>query len=191
MPVITLDEAKVHLNITGSTHDAELMGFIESAEGVIAKRCGPLGPTTKSVRVRGTSRGTGTGTYQRPSLTDRTSLILPVCPAVSLTSVTPVGGTALTLADLYLSPNSVVTFNLGGSFGDASYDVVYVSGRATVPADLMHAVKELVKHLWVNSQRGGSGARKPGSDAPASSAAYLMPYAVQSLIEPYMQPGFA
>lgn len=188
MPAITLAEAKTHLNITATTFDAELTDFITSAEAVIARRCGPLGSTTTTARVRG---GVGSGTYQRPSLNDRTALVLPVSPAVSLTSVTPVGGSALVLTDLYLSPNAVVTYNLGGSFGSAFYDVVYQSGRAVVPADLTLAVKELVKHLWSTTQRGGSGARKPGSgDAPSGSASFLLPYAVQSLIEPHIQPGF-
>ena len=176
MPAITLAEAKTHLNITATTYDTELADFIASAEAVIAKRCGPLGLVAASARVQGGGSG----------------LVLPVALVATLTSVTPVGGTALTLADLHLDTAAgVVTYNLGGSFGARSYDVEYQSGRATVPADLMLAVKELVKHLWSTTQRGGSGARKPGSDAPSSSATFLLPYAVQSLIEPHLQPSFA
>lgn len=117
-------------------------------------------------------------------------MVLPSPPVVSLTSVTPVGGSALTLVDLHLDAGAgVVTYDLGGWwFGSPFYDVVYESGRESVPDDLLLAVKELVRHLWSTSQRGGS--RRPGSEAMAS-AGFLLPYAVESLIEKHLQPGFA
>ena len=190
MSVLTLAEAKAHLNITTTTQDVELATFMDAAEAVIAKRCGPLTPVTTTCRVRGGG-----------------SLVLPVVPAVSLTSVSPAGwldsvdvyfdtyeddyGDPLPVTDLYLNGAAgVVTHNLGGTFGAASYDVVYESGRASIPEDLLLAVKELVRHLWSTSQRGGS--RRPGSEAMAvNPATYLLPYQVQSLIEPHTQPGFA
>lgn len=178
MAVLSLSDARAHLNITSSDNDAELLGFIGAAEAALAKKVGPLESTSKTCRVRGGDE-----------------LVLPVTPAVSLTSVTPVGGTALTVGDLYLDTESgVVTYSQGGTFGSTNYTVVYQAGRATVPDDLLQAVKELVKHFWT-TQRGGT--KRPGSatsDAYSNTipgAAYAFPFRVEQLIAPHLQPGFA
>ncbi len=177
MSVLTLALAKTHLNITTSAQDAELQTFIDAAEAVIAQRCGPLASTATTVRVRG----------------ERAALSLPITPAITLTSVTPVDGAALTLADLYLDTAAgVVTWDSGDSFDARFYDVVYAAGRTTAPADLMMGVKELVRHLW-ETQRGPT--RRPGSTAALESdapgAGYLLPWRVSELIGPHLQLGFA
>ena len=175
MSTLTLTEAKQHLNITVTTYDAELQTFIDSAEAAIAKRCGPLAATSTTVRVRGGC-----------------SLSLPVTPTISLTSVTPVLGSALTLADLHLEPSGEVTYNTGAVFPAPWYDVVYSAGRSSVPADLLAAVKELLRHLWT-TQRGGSA--RPGgpvSDALSNTipgSAYTFPIRVEQLIAPHAQVG--
>lgn len=179
MSVVALAEVKTHLNLTVSTHDAEVQSFIDAAESAIGERVGPLASTTQSVRVRGESR----------------SLVLPVAPAVSLTSVTPPDSSALTLSDLYLDEGAaIVRYESGGTFSARHYDVVYEAGRAVCPADLKLAVKELVRHLWT-TQRGATA--RPGSrESEAASntlpgAAYVFPFRVEQLISPHEQPGFA
>lgn len=177
MSVVTLDAVRPHLNITGFDYDAELQPTIDAAEAVLAQHVGPLASAVVT-----TSRVKGGREY----------LVLPVSPVVSLTSVTPVGGTALNLADLTLDGAAgMVTNALGGRFGYTTYDVVYTAGRATLPADLTLAVKELTRHLW-ESQR--NPAPRPGftDDLISSPAAgYLLPYRVQELIAPHMQFGVA
>lgn len=175
MPVVELPEVKVHLNITKGDHDAELVMTTVAAEAAIAERVGPLAATAVTRRVRGGS----------------TTLGLPVTPAISLTSVTPVGGSALTLADLYLNQSAgLVTYSAGDTFADDFYDVVYQAGRATCPEDLRMAVKELVRHMWA-TQRGGS--QRPGSqpsDALSNSlpgSAYVFPFRVEQLLTPHLQ----
>lgn len=179
MAVVTVAEAKAHLNITSTAHDAELATIIPAAESVIAQRVGPLEPTTVTSSVAGHS-----GT-----------LILPTSPVISLTTVTPVGGTALTVADLTLDGTAgLVTYTSGAAFGARRYTVVYSAGRAAgaLPADLRFAVLELVRHLW-QSQRGPGN--RPGSSAietaSAPGAAYLLPYRVEALIAPHQQIGVA
>ena len=175
MSALELDDAKKHLGITGATFDAQLQEFIDSAEAAIASKCGPLAATATTDQV---SASCGV-------------MMLPTCPVLSLTSVTPVdGGAALTVGDLQLdgTPGIVRGVPTG------RYTVVYSAGRASVPADLLMAVKELVRHLW-DTQRGP--ARRPGStvsDATSNTipgAAYMMPFRVAELIAPHMQPGFA
>lgn len=171
MSTVPLADVKAHLNITGTNDDTELQAVIDAAEAAIAKRVGPLAPTSVTVRVDGARAG----------------LALPVTPVVSLTSVTPVNGTALTVGDLYQA-NGIITYPTGLTFSAPyGYDVVYVAGYSTLPADLVLAVKEMCRHLW-RSQRG-SGVRRPGSGAPEPTATptFLFPYVVTSLIEPYDQ----
>lgn len=179
MSVLTLAQAKAHLNVTGGQQDVEVQSMIAAAEAAIAKRCGPLSSTSTTVRVAGGSP----------------ELVLPVTPAVSLTSVTPVDGSALTLSDLYLDTGAgLVTYNSGAGFSSRLYDVVYNAGRTTVPDDLLMAVKELVRHMWA-TQRGPT--RRPGStpsEAVANTvpgAAYALPFRVSELIAPHLQHGFA
>lgn len=173
MSALTIDDAKAHLNITGSSTDVELQAMIDAAEAAIVKRVGPLVSTTVTARVY--SNGYG-------------ALMLPTLPVLSLTSVTPVNGTALSLSDLYLdTTNGLVTDANGCSLLRGWYTVVYAAGRSSVPADLLLAVKELVRHLWT-SQRG-SGAARPGAATMPDGASYSLPNRVLELLAPHTSLG--
>lgn len=174
MAVLELPTAKAYLNITNATSDDVLRGIIAAAEAAITMRCGPLEPVEVTARV---VHSGGDFTLNR-------------LPVASLTTVTPDGGAAMSLTGLYADPASGVVTGLGAG----TYSVVYQAGRATCPADLLLAVKELVRHLW-DTQRGPS--RRPGSTASeitantVPGAAYLLPFRVSELIAPHLQPGIA
>lgn len=178
MSVLTLALAKTHLNIPSATttYDTELQTFIDTAEAVLAQYCGPLEATAVTERLGG-----GVDT-----------LVLRTSPVLSLTSVTPYQGSALTLADLYLDTAAgLVTYNSGAAFTARHYTVVYSAGRSSCPADLLMGVKELVRHLWT-TQRGG--ATRPGSqplETAPPGAGYLLPYRVQELIAQHRQIALA
>jgi hypothetical protein len=177
--VLSLPEAKAHLNIAGSQDDAELQQTIDEAESAIEGRVGPLSATSKTSRVRGCSD----------------TLLLPSAPVSALTSVTPVGGTVLSLSAVYLDPSSgVVSCTPSGTFSSPWYDVVYQVGSATVPDGLLRAVKEMTAHLWA-TQRGGTVRPSRGGGESASNtlpgAAYAFPYRVEQLIAPYESIGLA
>lgn len=176
MSALDLADAKIHLNLSGTTHDDELQSTIDEAEGLIARRCGPLEAVSTSERVRGYG----------------SALALSTVPVVSVIAVTSLEGDVVDTDDLWLDEDSgLVTFTDGTEgFPSRLYDVEYEAGRSEIPADLLRAVKELVKHLW-RTQRGSSS--KPGGGAGESPApTYLLPYAVAELLEPYDRPmGFA
>jgi len=179
MSVLDVPSAKAHLNIAGNANDAELQAFIDAAEAAISTRIGPLATTAVTRQVRGGG----------------TALVLPVTPAISLTSVTPLDGTALTLGDLSLdTATGMVTYAATHQvFWAPRYTVVYQAGWATLPGDLLLAVKELVRHLWA-TQRGG--ATRPGSKPSETLAntlpgsAYTLPNRVEQLLAPYIRTGF-
>lgn len=179
MSAVPLTLVKQFLNLDNSTHDDELVDMVDRAEAVIARRVGPLEPVLVADEVH---------TGPAPIALDR-------WPIVSVTSATTDGAVVTDLdADL-------VTGVVYGTFGRAARGVrvTYVAGRAApLPADLEAAVLELVRHLW-ESQRV-AGATRPGfqgygggtGDAePPPGMGYLLPYRVQSLLEPYMIPGVA
>jgi hypothetical protein len=150
MSVVTLVEAKAHLNLTVVTYDAELQSFLNRAEAALAKRIGPLAATAKTERVRGW----------------RPALYLSFTPIISLTSVTSVEGLAIPTVQLTPSPGGRVEYIQYGYFPSRFYDVAYQAGRATLEDDLKLIVLELVRLLW-STQRGGRG--RPGSEAPAAA----------------------
>lgn len=179
MSAVLLADVKAHLNITVATYDAELQAHIDAAEGTIAAKVGPLSPTSVTDRLE--------GCYER-------SLVLTCSPVVSLTSVKEVLGATLNLSDLYLdAPAGIVRWvDSVGLFGALLYDVTYMAGRSSLPADLALAVKEQVRHTW-RSQRGGT--QRPGTtpDTATAAAGLLAPSMVAELIEPYLTSnlGFA
>lgn len=178
MAVLTVAAAKAYLNISGTADDALIASTIDTAEAVIAERCGPLEPVARTDRVR--PNGT-------------TLALLP--PVASLTSITDDGGSSVTTSGLYVDPESgIVERNDGGGFSARYYTVTYQQGRDTCPADLIEAVKVLTKHLW-SPQRGVGG--RPGastSDGASNTipgAGYLLPFRVQELIAPHLLVGIA
>ena len=176
MSVLTLADAKIHLNITGTTSDTELQAVIDAAEAAIGQVVGSLTPTTITRRIPGASL----------------TLVLPVTPVISLTSVTPVGASAVTIGDLYLDTAlGIVRYDLTQRpFPYPWYTVVYQAGwdTDTVPDDLLSAIKELVRHFW-KTQRGTSG--RPGSIESTEmsnklpGAAYSFPIRVSQLLAPH------
>lgn len=172
MSAVSLADVKVYLGFTTSEHDAELPGYIDAAEALIAQRVGALVPISRTDRVAG-------ATY---------ALVLPTSPVVSVTSVTPVNGAALDVSDLFCDARAgVVTYDSGAGFPASQYDVVYEAGRSALPDDLVLAVKELVRHLF-EPKRNGSANRAAPAEAPS---AWLIPYRVAELIAPYTQAGVA
>ena len=163
MSVLTLTQAKTHLNITVSTYDTELQDFIDAAETAIGKKVGPLTATVTTVKVWGGG-----------------PLLLPTTPVISLTSITGSSGAAWDLTGLLVTAEGVVS---GVTFPTDLFTVVYSAGRPAVPSDLLMAVKEQVRHMWM-TQRGGS--KRPGSEESVP-VPYMFPDRVTALMVPYMQ----
>lgn len=184
MSVVQLPDAKAYLNNVSTATDAELQTFIDAAEAAIVQRIGPLTPAAQTSRVRGWS----------------TTLQLPVWPVALLTSVTPVGGTALNVADLIVDPDGLRTVEWlqYGYFGARWYDVVYTAGRtvtASVNPDIYKADLELIRHMWTTQRGkavGGPAAATrlvPGDVGTVPGAGYTFPARVTELLQPYLPLG--
>lgn len=177
MSAVSLADVKTHLNMTTTANDTELQRFIDVAETAIGHWVGPLTPTAVTEKLNGGG----------------TSLVLRY-PAVSLTSIAYADGTASTLSDYDLdTATGIVYWNFGtaGRFPGSSRNVTvtYQAGFTSLPADLVHAVKELVRHLW-ETQRPNKPGRTSGDEfVPGSLDTY--PPRVQGLLAPYRTPVVA
>lgn len=170
MSVLLLADAKTYLRINGDDDDAELQATIDSAEATIADKVGPLSVVSVSERVE----------------SDGCTLVLSRAPYVALTTVSGVyPAEMLTVGDLRVDAQVVSYANGYTGFTGRYYDVTYTVGYATVPADLLSGVKELVRHRW-RPQRGG--VNRPGTAADADEITYRgnLPRPVYELIEDYL-----
>lgn len=181
MSVLDIEDVKDYLKFAGTDaeRDAKLQIFLDAAEAAVAARIGPLAVGETTVRVAGGGQ----------------FLMLPTYPVVSLTSVTPTLGTALTLEDLDLNlTTGVIAYNDGGWFGNATYDVVYDAGREDLPADIVLAIKELVRHFWTTQRGAGVPTGSPVSENLANTipgSAWIFPMRVEQLLAPHEVPGIA
>lgn len=168
MTVLTLGDVKPLLNFQGTVDDAVLESVITQAEAWVVERCGPISDVTLTKRV--TARGD--------------TLILPVIPAISVTSVTNVEtGVAVTLDadDVNLTAGVIDADYI---CDDELYEVVYHAGRTTVPEPLKRAVIEVTRYLW----RPMQGPQVNNQAVDASMSALRM---AEMLMAPYLLPGFA
>jgi hypothetical protein len=167
MALPTLADLKAHVNVTTTTHDAELAAMLAAATNVVEAAVGPLvvRSVTETVTVRG-----GTAILSTP-------------PATGVTSLTTGSGT------------TVDTFTLNGRAGlltglpvSGSVTVTYTAGRDVIPDALSLAVLVVASRLW-ETQRGNAPARSalPGADDAFTnpSGLPLLPPLAQALLDPY------
>jgi hypothetical protein len=185
--VVALADAKLHLNVTKDTDDLELQWMLDSAEAAITQLIGPLGPLSVTSSIDGRA-----GVVNFPDSWDGRSLVLPIQPVISVTTLTGSSGATVDPSLLRVTSGGVVYYADGFSrFNEIFYTVTYQAGRvAPLSADLQLAVKELLRHLW-ETQRGAAN-RSGGAvgDSLASTlpgAAYTFPIRIEQLLTPYMQ----
>ena len=170
MALITLAEAKIHLNIPAATltHDAELTGLLATASALVE---GYADRTWTATTVTETSNGGGS------------KILLRQSPVASVTSVSVAGvALAATAYEVDLAAG-IIALRTPSAAGQANVTVVYAVG-GTVPDLAKQATKEAVRHLW-QTQRGSMGGRNPlGGDDYSGGMAFSLPRRVQELLDP-------
>jgi uncharacterized phiE125 gp8 family phage protein len=170
--LITLAEAKSHLNIEGDADDAELTTFITVSSDLVEEAANRVWRTTSYTE------------YHDGGTRD---LVLLHSPVSSITSITDQGGT-VDAAEYRLHASTGLIHRLAQPFigGREEVVVTYVAG-GTTPALIKHGTKEVLRHLW-KTQRGTLGGRKP-LDGDAPSASFSLPNRVLEEIEPHTFSG--
>lgn len=177
--LLSLADAKVHLNITTTTYDEELREYLEAATEIVESYVGPVVSRSHTARVCG---------YRR-------EIPLPHTQVTAITSITVVrtGTTPITLSDLTINTAAgVVSYKNGISFPYGEMDWVYTVGRSYVKANWTLAAKIIVKHNW-ETQLGNLPSIQ--GDSPGyvvTGSGYLVPYRAISLLQSDQVPaGFA
>ena len=177
--LLSLADAKAHLNITTTTYDDELREYLEAATEIVESYVGPVVARSHTARVCG---------Y-------RCDIPLPHTQVTAVTAITDVrtGTTPITLSDLTINASAgIISYKSGIPFPYAEMDVTYTVGRTTVKANWTLAAKIIVKHNW-ETQLGNLPSIQ--GDSPGyvvSGAGYLVPFRAQSLLQPDQVPaGFA
>jgi uncharacterized phiE125 gp8 family phage protein len=173
---LSLTDVKTHLNIDASSvvNDDELRSFMLAATDLIEGVVGPLSRRP----VTGETHNGGRGT-----------VLLKQAPVVEVTGCTE-NGVSLSAGSYSLDGESGVLTRTSGftaytwSEGYNNVSVDYVAGRTSIPADLAHAVLELVRHLWT-TQRGS--VRRSGTDDYLPGSGFSMPNRVREMLNRYQQ----
>lgn len=195
--LLTVQEASQFLRLSNTLDDVEVAEMVSAASSIIARRIGPVTPTS----VVETYDGGGT------------QIMLRQLPVISVTSVMESWGftTIYTLTPTVLDGTVTNLGNFGYSLdtrvglltrraagttvpfagGRQNITVAYTAGYATIPNDLKLAAKLLVQHFYA-TQRGG--ARRPGmggDDAQPASHYDDMPSRVEQILDGYDNDGVA
>jgi uncharacterized phiE125 gp8 family phage protein len=178
--LLSLAEAKAHLNITGTASDDELRNFLAGATELIETKVGPCVRRTVTSRIAASNGG---------------QIALPVYPVLSVTSVTSTtpGGPTWTTAQLDVDGDAGIMSVLASApaFWWGPWDVAYVCGRAVIPERFLHAAKELLRHLWETQRGSAAPSVLQGEEIFTTSAgfAFSVPRRVLELLEADMTPA--
>jgi hypothetical protein len=138
--VMSMAEARAHLNLTDTTDDEELRSWLETVTRVVESQVGEVVAKSFTERHRAGR-----------------SLWLRHRPVISITSIGPwlTSGTTYAPTDVRATESGRVELLSGGCFTGGPFAVTYLAGRTALPANIRDAAKIIVKHLW-ETQRGAS-----------------------------------
>lgn len=186
--VVTLAEAQAYLNITVSTYDFELAGFITAASRLWTQRVGPVNSTAYDETYDG----------------GRTRIVLRRAPVLTVTSVVESwGAISYTLTESYgtwsysldHSTGLLTRRTMGTAVpfapGQRNVEVSYTAGYATPPADIKHAVLLLILHLWETQRGGARRIGQGGTDDWRPDFAFSWPSRVEAIAASYLAPAIA
>ena len=174
MAILTLDEAKTALNLTGiSTYDGELPDYIAAAQECVDFLCGP----SESVDLVETRWG-------------YVEIALSTTPVLSVESVVGQAMGAMTMSSLWVNNAAGVirartlAFQIPGDY----YQITYTAGRDTVPLSIKQGVRIILAHQWATQR--GINTRNPamGSDGTATvpGLGYAIPNRALQILAPHM-----
>lgn len=174
--ILSLTDARKHLRLQGTADDEELRLYVEATTGIVEYYVGAV--------VRRTVTDVHHG---------GPAIALDKTPVLELTSITPMvaGGIAYSPGDIDVDTESGVLRLKGGSwFARGPYRITYTAGRATVPAPILLASVEIIRHLWRTRQADRTGQVRPAGDDEVLVPGYgwAIPRRCVEMLTPYMSP---
>jgi hypothetical protein len=187
MSLPTVDDLKIHANMTSSVDDSELQDVLDAAIEVVEGLIGPL-----------SSPGQVVETHRNVSSDVLVLKRMPVAGLVSVASRVGASSTPLTLGDYELDAASGLLRTASGARFYGSYTVTYTSGREVLPAAIRLAVLIIAAHLWEtqrmpmqDSGPAGFGGMDGIPDAGSAGRGFAIPNRAQELLQSYMSPSIA
>ena len=177
--LLSLADAKAHLNISSTTHDDEIREYLEAATEIVESYVGPIARRTHTRRICGF----------------RDRIALPHTQVTAVTALTLVadGSSPITLSDLAVNIDTgVLSFKTGGWFPYGEMEITYTVGRSFVKANWTLAAKIIVKHNWETQLGNLPSIQGDSPGYTVTGSGYLVPYRAISLLSPNDVPaGFA
>lgn len=168
MALITLAQAKTHLNITSSATDPELQSFVAVACALVqgyADRSWDVATVTQAFDGGGQD------------------FVLHSSPITAVTTVAIDGATAAATSYTVDTDSGIVRTDWRTAPGRANVTVTYNVGSATVPALAQHAALETVRHLWA-TQRGTTMRNVMPGEEYVVGTGFSLPRRVMELLDP-------
>lgn len=185
--IVSLDDAKEELNITGSDDDTELQGFIDGVAEVIEFLAGPV----IQAEVTETKDGGNPRVFldKRPVLS--ISSVIEYAPTAQTLTEEPLGGSYTNNGYRLDKAKGILLRTKAGSAscfvsGEQNVTVTYTVGRNAVPAHIRSAALELIRTQWQPQQSGnlpGVGEDEPG----VTVLGYFVPNRVAEMLQPSRQ----
>lgn len=175
--LFSLAEARSMLRLSSTAEDEELRTWIDATTAAVERITGPVIPRQFTETLLG-----------------RRAIVLSHPPVISVDTIVPtyVGGWSISIPDLVVDVDGIVTRVDRADFSRDWYTVTYTAGRRVIPPAILAAGRIILKNLW-ETQRAQT--RQPGVGGgelpPAGSTQGLIPYRAQNLLEAYRQAGTA
>ncbi|MET9517035.1 hypothetical protein [Streptomyces sp. NPDC002994] len=180
--ILSLADAKKHLNKIGTTDDDEVRFWVEATTRAVEWFVGP-------VVVR-----TVTEMHDRPWARQIALLQAPVLAVTALNAVRS-GGTSYTVDEFDVDNETGIVSRLDGGRIHGPLRITYTAGRRIIPAHFSAAARIILQHLWRTQQ--GPGRPQMGTDdysvtEPIPGLGYAIPNRALQLLDPdRLPPGIA
>lgn len=167
--LVSLDQAKTHLNIKSSTNDDEVTHFLEVASDLVEEEAKRVWRDT-------------TFTEYHTEVGGSRDLVLFHSPVKSITSITDNGSTFSGSDYTLINASGLIRLtSLRFVATPAPVAVVYVAGAAAVPLLAQHAALETLRHLW-QTQRGTAIRNPLNGDEYTPGTTFSLPQRAVELI---------
>lgn len=128
--IVSLKEAKDHLNISSDGDDSEIRGFVEAATGVVQFYVGTLFPTEYTE----TQQATGD------------TVVLRHYPVIEITAIETIGtGSSVDLSGVDIGEGGVIDLGVS-AWGKLRF--TYKAGYTVLPAGITRAALIIIQHMW-------------------------------------------
>ncbi|WP_236241160.1 hypothetical protein [Streptomyces sp. CC228A] len=182
--VISLADARAHLNLTGTRDDDEVRYWNTVATRVVEYYVGPV--VVRTVVEQHTLRSVPT-------------VVLRRTPVLELTAVDPVltAGSGYDPGDLGVDTATGEVYRLDGGRLTGRLRFTYTAGRTVIGENITGAARIILEHLWRTQRAGRRGGLAGGGEdysvtEPIPGLGYAVPNRALQLLEPdRLPPGVA